>query len=83
MTNPTPSELEVLNILWELNKKVVVNLNEVLNKKIKRVRSKLKLKLINSVILMSRKPRGSAVGVPQHVIQRGNNQQVLFSSDVE
>jgi hypothetical protein len=33
MTNPTPSELEVLNILWELNKKVVVNLNEVLNKK--------------------------------------------------
>jgi putative transposase len=30
---------------------------------------------------MSRKPRVSVVGVPQHVIQRGNNRQVIFASD--
>ena len=30
---------------------------------------------------MPRKPRASVVGVPEHVIQRGNNRQVIFTSD--
>ncbi|HKM14472.1 MAG TPA: transposase [Marinospirillum sp.] len=30
---------------------------------------------------MSRKPRVSIVGVPQHVIQRGNNRQAIFNND--
>ena len=30
---------------------------------------------------MSRKPRVSIVGVPQHVIQRGNNRQAIFDND--
>ena len=30
---------------------------------------------------MPRKPRASVVVVPEHVIQRGNNRQVIFTSD--
>ena len=30
---------------------------------------------------MPRKPRVSPIGIPQHVIQRGNNRQVCFTSD--
>ena len=30
---------------------------------------------------MARLPRVSPVGIPQHVIQRGNNRQVCFASD--
>lgn len=30
---------------------------------------------------MSRKPRISIIGVPQHVIQRGNNRQAIFDND--
>jgi putative transposase len=30
---------------------------------------------------MPRKPRVSIVGVPEHIIQRGNNRQVIFASD--
>jgi putative transposase len=30
---------------------------------------------------MPRKPRASLAGVPEHVIQRGNNRQVIFASD--
>ena len=30
---------------------------------------------------MPRKPSVSVVGVPQHVIQRGNNRQVIFAGD--
>lgn len=30
---------------------------------------------------MPRKPRVSIVGVPEHVIQRGNNRQVIFAND--
>jgi hypothetical protein len=32
---------------------------------------------------MPRKPRVSVVGVPQHVIQRGNSWQVIFACDVD
>ena len=30
---------------------------------------------------MPRKPRVSLAGVPEHLIQRGNNRQVVFASD--
>ncbi|WP_341502514.1 hypothetical protein [Gallaecimonas sp. GXIMD4217] len=30
---------------------------------------------------MPRKPRTSVAGVPEHVIQRGNNRQAIFASD--
>jgi putative transposase len=30
---------------------------------------------------MARLPRVEPIGVPQHVIQRGNNRQVCFSSE--
>ncbi|WP_221627968.1 transposase [Teredinibacter franksiae] len=30
---------------------------------------------------MPRKPRASVVGVPEHIIQRGNNRQVIFTCD--
>ncbi|WP_158965870.1 transposase [Paraglaciecola sp. L3A3] len=30
---------------------------------------------------MPRKPRASAAGVPEHIIQRGNNRQVTFTSE--
>ena len=30
---------------------------------------------------MPRKPRASAAGVPEHVIQRGNNRQVIFACE--
>ncbi|MGJ8682192.1 transposase [Paraglaciecola sp.] len=30
---------------------------------------------------MPRKPRASAAGVPEHVIQRGNNRQVIFADE--
>ncbi|WP_363700131.1 transposase [Shewanella sp. CG12_big_fil_rev_8_21_14_0_65_47_15] len=30
---------------------------------------------------MPRKPRVSLAGVPEHVIQRGNNRQVIFACD--
>ncbi|WP_281558490.1 transposase [Thalassomonas sp. RHCl1] len=32
---------------------------------------------------MPRKPRASAAGVPEHVIQRGNNRQVIFANEEE
>ena len=32
---------------------------------------------------MPRKPRASAAGVPEHVIQRGNNRQVIFVNEEE
>ena len=30
---------------------------------------------------MPRKPRASVIGVPEHVIQRGNNRKVIFTCD--
>ena len=30
---------------------------------------------------MPRRPRLAPIGVPQHIIQRGNNRQVCFTSD--
>ena len=30
---------------------------------------------------MARKPRLNLVGIPQHIIQRGNNRQACFASD--
>jgi putative transposase len=30
---------------------------------------------------MPRKPRASVIGVPQHIIQRVNNRQVIFAVD--
>jgi putative transposase len=30
---------------------------------------------------MPRKPRASSAGVAEHVIQRGNNRQVIFTSE--
>ena len=32
-------------------------------------------------VKMPRKPRFNLIGIPQHVIQRGNNRQVCFASD--
>ncbi len=32
---------------------------------------------------MARLPRLSLPGIPQHIIQRGNNRQVCFFSDVD
>ena len=32
---------------------------------------------------MQKKPSISVVGVPEHVIQRGNNQQVIFAGDAD
>ena len=32
---------------------------------------------------MARKPRLNLVGIPQHIIQRGNNRQACFASDDE
>ncbi|MEZ9593140.1 transposase, partial [Shewanella sp. 10N.261.52.F9] len=30
---------------------------------------------------MSRKPRANPIGIPQHIIQRGNNRQACFTSE--
>lgn len=32
---------------------------------------------------MTRKPRLNFIGIPQHIIQRGNNRQACFASDAD
>ena len=43
--------------------------------------TQIKIETHQLVMLMPRNPRVSVIGVPQHVIQWGNNRQVIFTGD--